>query len=71
MPVRLTPMPPHPLGLLRARRGRPRRSRAAEQRDELASFQLIELHSVACQPGAGLQDIEVAEDQLGGIGCFI
>jgi hypothetical protein len=30
---------------LRARRERPCR-RAAEQRDELASFQLIELHSV-------------------------
>jgi hypothetical protein len=28
--------PPHPLALLRARRERPRRSRAAEQRDELA-----------------------------------
>ena len=27
---------PHPLGLLRARRERPRRRRAAEQRDELA-----------------------------------
>ena len=27
---------PHPLGLLRARRQRPRRRRAAEQRDELA-----------------------------------
>jgi hypothetical protein len=25
--------------------------RAAEQRDELASFQLIEEHSVPCQPG--------------------
>ena len=28
--------PPHPLGLLRARGERPRRRRAAEQRDELA-----------------------------------
>ena len=28
---------PHPLGLLRARRQRPRRRRAAEQRDELAA----------------------------------
>jgi hypothetical protein len=35
---------PHPLGLLRTRRERPH-SRAAEQRDEIASFQLIELHS--------------------------
>jgi hypothetical protein len=35
---------PHPIGLLRARRKWPRRCRAAEQRDELAPFQLIELH---------------------------
>jgi hypothetical protein len=33
-------------GLLRARRERPHRHRAAEKRDELASFQLIELHSI-------------------------
>jgi hypothetical protein len=33
---------------------------AAEQRDELASFQLIELHSVPCAARAGLQDIELA-----------
>jgi hypothetical protein len=31
--------------------------RAAEQHDELASFQLIELHSVPSQGGAELQDI--------------
>src|SRR5262249_35469428 len=30
--------PPHPLGLLRARRERPGRCGAAEQRDELAAF---------------------------------
>jgi hypothetical protein len=36
--------------LLRPRRERQRR-RAAEQRDELASFQLIELHRVTCQRG--------------------
>jgi len=29
---------PHPLGLLRARRERPRGHRASEQRDELASL---------------------------------
>jgi hypothetical protein len=46
--------------LLRARRERPGSRRAAEQRDELASFQLIELHSVPSQAGAGLQDIELA-----------
>ena len=34
--------------------------RTAEKRDELASFKLIKLHSVPCQPGAGLQDIELA-----------
>jgi len=33
--------------LLRARRERPRRRRAAEQRDELTSFQSIEWHRVA------------------------
>src|SRR5262245_56172614 len=33
--------------LLRVCRERPRRRRAAEQRDELASFQLIELHSMS------------------------
>ena len=36
--------------LLRARRERPCRGRA-EQRNEIAAFQLIELHSVPCQPG--------------------
>ena len=44
--------------MLRTRRERPRRRRAAEQRDELAPFQFIELHSVpASQPGS--QDIEL------------
>src|SRR5207342_564305 len=38
----------HTLGLLRARRERPRRSRAAEQRDELTALQWIELHR--CPP---------------------
>src|ERR1700730_14364373 len=36
---------------LRTRHERPRNRRAPEQRDELAPFQLIELHSVPCQPG--------------------
>ena len=35
---------PHSLGLLRARRERPRCRRAAEQRDELAPFPLTETH---------------------------
>jgi len=34
---------PHPLGLLRARGERPSSHRSAEQRDEVASVQLIEL----------------------------
>jgi hypothetical protein len=42
-----------------ARHERPRRRRAAEQRDELASFQLIEFHSIPAAK-AGLQDIELA-----------
>jgi hypothetical protein len=36
--------------LLRARCERPRSRRAAEERDEFSPFQLIELHSVPCQP---------------------
>src|SRR4029450_9112835 len=39
------------LGLLRARRARPRGRRAAENRDELAPFQLIKLHASPRQPG--------------------
>src|SRR5262249_27000631 len=39
--------------LLRARRGRPRGSCAAEQRDALAPVQLIELHSVPLSARAG------------------
>jgi hypothetical protein len=38
------------LALLRPRRERPGR-RAADERDELASFQLIELHSVPVSQG--------------------
>jgi hypothetical protein len=37
--------------LLRARRQRPRNRSAAEQRDEVPSFQLIELHSVPASQG--------------------
>src|SRR5262249_4521605 len=43
---------PHPARLLRARRERPRRCRAAEQPDEVAPSQLIEEHSVPYQPGS-------------------
>jgi hypothetical protein len=43
--------PPHPLGLLRARHERPIDRRAAEQGDEPASMQLIELHPTLKEPG--------------------
>src|SRR5215470_7482980 len=42
---------PHALALLRPRRERPRGRRAAEQRDEVAPFYLIEWHSIPHQPG--------------------
>ena len=44
--------------LLRARRERPRGRRTAEERNELAPFQLIELHSGPAS--AALHDIELA-----------
>jgi hypothetical protein len=47
----------HPSRLLRARRQRPRR-RAAEQRDELPAFQLIEISFDTRPARAALQDIE-------------
>ena len=50
----------HALGLLRARRQRPRCCGASKQREELAPFQLIELHSAPAS--AALHDSE-----LGGI----
>ena len=43
--------------LLRAGRERPRRRRAAEQRDELAAFQLMEMHPIPSRAGSTLQDI--------------
>ena len=49
---------PHPLRLLRAHRVRPRCHNAAEQRDDLASFHLIQLHFRPA--GAGLHDFELA-----------
>src|SRR5215475_3649565 len=42
---------PHPLALLRARRERPRCSRAAEQRDELAPLHSITSSAMASTPG--------------------
>src|SRR5215471_18711719 len=44
---------------LRARRERPRRGRAAEQRHELAPFQLMEVHSIPASQ-VGWQDSEGA-----------
>jgi hypothetical protein len=46
-----------PSRLLRARHERPRRCRAAEERDEIAPFQLIKLLPPA---RAGYEDIELA-----------
>src|SRR5499426_1305984 len=40
---------PHPLGLLRPRRKRPRGSRAAEQRDEFAAFHSITSSARCCK----------------------
>jgi hypothetical protein len=62
--------PSHPRALLRARRERPRGYRAAEQRDELAPFQLIELHSMPASQ-AGLQDDQIGRGQPGGIGTIL
>jgi hypothetical protein len=42
-----------PAGLLRARRERPRCRRAAEQRDELASFPLMEMHPTPNEQRSG------------------
>jgi hypothetical protein len=43
--IKLSADAPHAIGLLRARRQRPRRCRAAEDRDELAPV-LTELHAI-------------------------
>src|SRR5262249_4656962 len=55
--------------LLRACRERPSGRRATEQRDELASFQLIKWHSVPCQPGPDCR-ISNGGGQSGGIRAF-
>jgi hypothetical protein len=43
----------------------PRSGRAAEQRDELAPFQLVELHSVPASQGR-ITGYRIGEDQSGG-----
>ena len=53
-------------GLLRVRHNWPRSRRVGEQRDEVASFPLIELHSVPAAR-AGVQDIELAQISQRGI----
>jgi hypothetical protein len=52
--------------LLRARCLRPRCCRAPNQRDELAAFQLIELHSVPVSQGR-IIGYRIGEDQSAGI----
>jgi hypothetical protein len=47
-------------------RKRPRRRSAAEQRDEIASFQLIELHSVPVSQGR-IAGYRIGEDESAGI----
>jgi hypothetical protein len=55
--------------LLRPRRKRPRR-RAAEKGDELASFQMIELHSIPASLGR-IAGYRIGEDQSGGNGTIL
>jgi hypothetical protein len=52
--------------LVRARRERPRGDRAAEERDELASFQLIGLHLVPASLGR-IAGYRISEDQSAGM----
>ena len=54
------PDPAHALALLGTRREGPCSRRATKERDELASFQVIEFHSVPYTARAELQDIELA-----------
>ena len=53
--------------LLRAHRERPRRCRTAEQRDELAAFQLIELHEMP-RSRKRITGYQIGEEQSGGNG---
>jgi hypothetical protein len=56
--------------LLRARRKRPRGRRAAGKRDELAPFQLIELHSIPASQRR-IAGYRIGEDQSGGNGTIL
>src|SRR5262249_42017626 len=57
--------PANSVGLLRAGGQRPRGRRAAEKRDELAPFYLIELHPVPASQG-GVAGYRIASGQSGG-----
>jgi hypothetical protein len=61
--------PSHPLAPLRARRERPRNCRAAEQRDEFAPLQLIELHSIPSRQHR-FAGYRMGRDQSAGIGSL-
>src|SRR5262249_2035643 len=54
-----------PIRLLRARHQWPRGRRAADERDEVASFQLIELHPVPASQGR-IAGYRIASDQSAG-----
>ena len=55
---------PHPFARLRTRCEWPSSRASAQQRDELASFQLIELHSMPASPGLGYR---IGADQSAGV----
>jgi hypothetical protein len=65
-PVYQNPNTAYPVALLAARRERPRSRSAAEQRDEIASFQLIELHSTPASQGR-VAGYRIASDQSAGM----
>jgi hypothetical protein len=60
----------HTRRLLRARRERPANHRAAEQRDKLASFHLIELHSTPASQGR-IAGYRIGRVQSGGNGTIL
>jgi hypothetical protein len=60
----------HAVSGLRTRGERSRRRRASEQRDELAPFQLIELHSIPASQG-WIVGYRIGEDQSGRSGTIL